>query len=106
MQDIKTFNENLVESNSDIPIIDYITKVNDLFYHIEIDFMEDFIDFVDNDNFCINHNLLEKYGVINLECGSSKVKRFLEQHNYVEDRDFRVSQTGDRINYVLKPEHF
>ena len=58
MQTIKEFNQELVNKNENIILYEYITRVNDLFYHIDIDFMVDFMGLVDKDDFCVNHELL------------------------------------------------
>ena len=61
---------------------------------------------VDKDDFVIKHDLLQKYGVVDLEGGSGKIKRFLEQHNFIEDHDFKVTQMGFTLTYMLKPDIF
>ena len=75
MQTIQQFNEELVEKYRELTITEYITKVNDLFYHIDIDFMVDFMGLVDKDECCIDHDLLVKHGITNLSSGSNDAKK-------------------------------
>ena len=54
MVNIQEFNENLVENGADISIKEYIEEVNDAFYQIDIDFMDDFMNLVKKDECCIH----------------------------------------------------
>ena len=60
---IQTFNPKLVDENVEINIIDYVTLLNNESYHIDISFIDDFINLVDKDECCISHDMLYKYGV-------------------------------------------
>ena len=81
---IQEFNVKLVQDNIDITIIDYVKKINDMFYNIDISFIDDFVDMVNNDDFIIHHNMLDKYDVIKIT-DTSHVKRLFQQHDF-EDR--------------------
>ena len=84
---IKEVNESLVRENSEITILDYVKKINDMFYNIDISFIDDFIEFVDKEDFIIHHYLLEKYGVITIK-DTFYVKRLLEKYEFEEDKYF------------------
>ena len=85
-----TFNDELVENNEDISIIGYITKVNDLFYHNDIDFMNDFMELVNKDECCVNHDLLLKYGVLTHSSADvHSVKRLIENNDLQEHLDYQ-----------------
>ena len=64
MLNIQEFNENLVENGADISIKEYIEEVNDAFYQIDIDFVDDFMNLVKKDECCIHQDMLVKYGVL------------------------------------------
>ena len=52
---IQTFNQKLVDENVEINIIDYVKLLNNESYHIDISFIDDFINLVDKDECCIHH---------------------------------------------------
>ena len=62
---IQTFNQKLINENVEINIIDYVKSLNDESYHIDISFIDDFINLVDKDEFCISHDMLFEYGILN-----------------------------------------
>ena len=104
---IKEVNESLVRENSEITILDYVKKINDMFYNIDFSFIDDFIEFVDKEDFIIHHYLLEKYGVITIK-DTFYVKRLLEQYEFEEDKDYitKSPQSGGGLDYFLKGEIF
>ena len=110
MQNIQQFNEELVKNNEDITITEYITKVNDLFYKIEIDFMQDFMNLVGNNECCIHHDMLVKYGVLT---SIAVVKRLLDNNildETIDDKSlYNVVHRDDKshkIDYILHPKLF
>ena len=111
-EELQQFNEELVKNNEDITITEYITKVNDLFYHIDIEFMEDFMELIDHDDFCIDHELLRKYGVTNLTAGSSDVLKILKSYEFIDGVDYVSHKVGiddgrtEKNIYMLKPDTF
>ena len=107
MQTIKEFNQELVNKNENIILYEYITRVNDLFYHIDIDFMVDFMGLVDKDDFIIQHDMLQKYGVLTIK-DSYCVKRLLDQYDFVDEKDYTTVplKSGGKIEYNLKPDTF
>jgi len=72
---ISQLNASLVTEEPDIKIIDYVKLLNEKIFNIGIDFIDDFINLVDKDNCCIDHELLMKYGITNLTAGSYDVKK-------------------------------
>jgi len=61
MNTIDDFNKKLVDEKIDLPVRAYIEVVNEMFYNIDIKFMNDFMDLVDKDECCIPHDKLETY---------------------------------------------
>ena len=104
---IQEFNVKLVQDNIDITIIDYVKKINDMFYNIDISFIDDFVDMVNNDDFIIHHNMLDKYDVIKIT-DTSHVKRLFQQHDFEDGVEYISMPTcsGGLINYFLKPNFF
>ena len=74
------YNQYLVNSNTEIPMIDYVDKLNDMFYNIDISFMVDFMDLVGKDECCIHHKMLIKYEILSNTSDARDVKRILEQY--------------------------
>ena len=72
--EFQKYNEDLILSNTDINILEYVKKLNYKFYNIDISFIDDFIELVDKDGFCIPHELIYKYGVLS-EHDAHDVKR-------------------------------
>ena len=64
---IEEFNNYLVENQININIIEYVKKVNEIEFKINIDFIDDFIELVSKKECCIHHNMLEKYGILQLK---------------------------------------
>ena len=77
--EIQKYNEDLILKNEEIIISDYVKKINEKFYNIAIQFINDFLELVDKDVFCIHHELLYKYDALTGEIRSSNVLRLLEQ---------------------------
>ena len=110
---IQEFNQMLVEDGSDITIVDYIKEINDRFYNIDIDFIDDFIELVDKDECCISHKMLVKYGVLSFTGGSHDIKTILVKNNLIENIDYLIRINSDRklnpkseISYLLHPKAF
>ena len=103
---ISQLNASLVTEQPDIKIIDYVKLLNEKIFNIGIAFIDDFINLVDKDNCCIDHELLMKYGITNLTAGSYDVKKIIERNDGQERADYTVSQLADRIIYLLNPTFF
>ena len=110
----KEYNNYLVNNDIDINIINYVKKVNNLIYNIDISFIDNFLDLVEEDKICIPHEYLIKYGVITTE-KSSDIIRILNQFEPIENEDYRlrnvaqpVKQGGVSIKkeYTLHPRLF
>ena len=108
------FNERLVENGEEIQIINYIKKVNEEFFSIDIDFIDDFIELVNKDECCIPHDMLFKYGILSSSAGSHDVRKLMEQYNFIEKVNYvSININPDRklnpkpeISYLLHPKTF
>ena len=60
---IEEYNNYLVKNKTDINIIEYVKEINKLTFKINISFIDDFIELVNKDTFCIHHSMLKKYNV-------------------------------------------
>ena len=83
--EIANFNQELLKNNSDITIVEYVKKINDEFYKIDISFIDDFMDLVGKNECCIHHDMLVKYGVLSLTSGTYDVKIIIEQQKLESD---------------------
>ena len=112
--EIETFNNILVEEQHLINIIDYIKEINNLYYKIEIDFINEFIELVSKDECCIHHEKLKKYGILKLDKGTTDIKNIIKQYELIENIDYIIehksyaSSSGctHKINYYLHPGAF
>ena len=108
--DEEKFNNKLIEEQRIINIIDYVKEINNLYYKIDIDFIDEFIELVSKNECCIHHNMLKKYGILTLNGTTNNIKKLLEQYDLEENKDFQLqTQTshnggrGHKINYYLHP---
>ena len=106
-QEIQAYNQTLVHEGEVITVIEYVKKLNDKFYHIDISFIDDFIELVDKKGFIIHHSMLEKYGVLKIR-DSHDMKRVFESHDFEEGKDYKISPALLRAgcDYMLKTEIF
>ena len=107
-QKIQEFNKQLISLDEKITIIDYTKKLNGKFYNIDINFIDEFINMVDKDDFIVHHNQLEKYEILKINNNTGHVKRLFEQHEFEEQQDYKceLSGSGYGLEYFLKPEIF
>ena len=112
---IEEYNNYLVENQININIIDYVKEVNKLEFKIKIDFIDDFIELVSKKECCIHHNMLEKYGVLTLNKGTSRVKELIDQYEFKNNIDFHLSEVREvriqggsciKNEYYLHPRAF
>ena len=112
---VQEYNNYLVNNQQQINIIDYVKEVNKLDFNIDIHFIDEFIKLVSKDECCISYKMLEKYGVLKLNKGTVRVKELLEQNDFEENIDFRLSnvrelrhQGGSSVKneYYLHPRAF
>ena len=112
--EIEKFNNILVEEQHIINIIDYIKEINNLYYKIEIDFINEFIELVSKDKCCIHHEKLKKYGILKLDKGTTDIKNIIKQYELIENIDYIIehksyaSSSGctHKINYYFHPRAF
>ena len=74
--EIQKYNEDLISKNEEIIISLFVKKLNDKFYNIDISFIDDFLEAVNNENFCIHRDMLAKYGASQMSSGSNDIKFF------------------------------
>ena len=86
-QEIQAYNQKLVNENEVITIIEYVKKLNDTFYHIDISFIDDFIELVNKEGFIISHEMLFKYNILS-KSDSSQVLRLLDNYNFEISIDY------------------
>jgi len=105
-QEIQAYNQKLVNEDEVITIIEYVKKLNNKFYHIDIPFIDDFIELVDKEGFTISHELLFKYGITSMTGGTGDVKKIIERNDGVEGVDYELSQLAYSLSYLLNPTFF
>ena len=111
---IEEYNTYLVENQININIIDFVKEVNKLEFKIDISFIDEFIELVGKNECCIHHNMLETYEVLKLNKGTTRVKELLEQNNFIEKKDYLVSNVREQLSsgtkykneYFLHPRAF
>ena len=105
----------LIDNQVNVNIIDFVKEINNIKYNIDISFIDEFVELVSKDDCCIHHNMLQKYGITNLKGGSKDIKRILEQNEFIENEDFRLSKVAESASkggcthkneYYLHPESF
>ena len=114
MCEITKYNNSLIDSKTIINIIDYVKAVNKLKYNIDIDFIDKFIELVDKDECCIHHKMLQEYGILGLNKGTTDIKRILEQYELEENQDYKLRKVaelnkggrGNKNEYFLHPRAF
>ena len=104
---INDLNVSLVNEQPDITIANYVKQLSQNIFNIDISFIDDFIELVDNDDYIIHHDMLDKYDVLKIT-DTSHVKRLLQQHDFEDGVEYisRPTLSGGQINYFLKPKCF
>ena len=90
-QEIQAHNQKLVNENEVITIIEYVKKLNDTFYHIDISFIYDFIELVDKEGFIISHDMLFKYQILS-KTSSTNVLISLNSYELEDHLHYQLSQ--------------
>jgi exonuclease VII small subunit len=110
---VQEYNDYLIESKLQVDIIEYVKTINKIKYNIDISFIDEFIELVSKDECCIHHDLLQKYGIISLNKGSTDIKRLLDQNEFTENdyklrnvAEFNKGGRGNKIEYYLHPRAF
>ena len=106
--------DNKTKNKSDVDIIEYVKEINKLTFKIKIIFINDFIELIDKNNFCIHHSMLQKYDVSNLINQSNEANRIMKQYGFVINKDYIIcnvvdqisSETKDKNEYYLHPDTF
>ena len=81
---IQEYNEYLVYNKRLLPIVDYIEKVNELLWQHDISFMRTFLDYIDREDFCIDHAMIKDYGICDFAGGSGHLLTKLKSANLEE----------------------
>ena len=108
---IQEFNQNLAHNTIEINILDYTKYLNELFFNIDISFIDLFIELIDKDECVIPHEYLKICGITQLTSGSHDVKKILNNNNAIEEIDYvvEISRTADlqeKTIYVSHPTIF
>ena len=104
----------LIDNQNNVNIIEFVKEINKLKYNIDISFIDEFIELVSKDECCINNLMLEKYGILKLNKGTTRVKELLEQNDFIENEDYRLSNVREsksggcthKNEYYLHPDAF
>ena len=112
--EINKINNELIEQQRTINIIDYVKEINNIYYKIDIEFIDEFIELVNTDDCCIHHNMLKKYGISTLNGTTNDIKKILSQYDFVENTDYRLRQVSQsnhggcthKNEYYLHPRSF
>ena len=116
-ESINNLNKSLVVLDNRCDLIDYIKEINKLHKNpIDLSFMEELLGFVTQDEPCVPHTLLVKYGVLSDTNLSKDTRRLLEQYDFTEENnDFKLGNVAELGNngktyymkdYFLHPETF
>ena len=110
---MEKFNNQLLEEQRTINIIDYVKEVNNLYYKIDISFIDEFINLVSKDECCIYHDKLQKYANYYLlleECikyfndyqNKLKEKYIIIYKNRIDEQEKLLIVKDDKINNLEK----
>ena len=87
---VESFIQNLAVTNPEINIIDFVKKLNEVTYNIDISFIEEFIDLVGRTDFCVPHTALFTYHILT-DHDTSNVKRLLDQNEFEIDKYYKLT---------------
>ena len=92
MSTIKDYNNELVNSLTKITLTDYFKNIHSEFYpDQDISFMKYFLELsAKPKKFCVNHDELKKYGVINNIERSNSILKCINQYKLEENIDYRL----------------
>ena len=110
------YNDYLINNDIDYTLEEYLKDANEKFYKYDISFMKEFMDLVDRIDFCIHHEYLIKYGIVDVKKkDSGKILQNLKARNLNEGEDFEVTEeqhhrkNGSEYTktiYMLTPDAF
>ena len=86
---IIAYNEELIKSNSNVTIKEYIQHINKINYNIDSSLIDELFELTTRHDCCIPHTYLEKYEVIKLN-DSNKVLRLLKKYDFTENIDYTL----------------
>lgn len=98
MESIKTineFNDYLVENKINIMILEYVKKINELKYNIDISFIDELLELVLKNECCIHHKMLVKYDVVTLKSGTTDIKNLIKQYDLIQDQEWLIRKVSD-----------
>ena len=99
---IQNFNQKIIDENVEITIIDYVKLLNYDVYHIDIAFVNDLLLLIYEDECCIHHGMLYKYGVLS-EHDTHDVKRLFEQYKFIENDQYIINREDVGNKKVGRP---
>ena len=110
---IEEFNDNLVENEIIMSIIDYVKRINEIKFNIDISFIDELLELVLKNECCIHHKMLVKYGIVSLKSGTSDIKRLIEQYEF-DDEDYLLRNVAEQVKsgtkyrkeYYFHPDSF
>jgi hypothetical protein len=113
---IREFNKSLLDDEDICDIVRYVKEINKLYGGlINLTFMNELLNYVNEDTCCIPHELLVKYKVFsNNDNLSSNVKTLIDQYDFIEHKEYLIfniqiqhpSGIKHKINYVFHPDAF
>ena len=82
---------------------DYVKKINELVYNIDISFIDDFLNLVEKNEICIPHKYLIEYGIINTTKNDSTIiLRVLNQFEPIEGEDYLLHNVVEQMKSGTK----
>ena len=90
------YNDYLIDNDIDYTLEEYLNDANEKFYKYDISFMKEFMDLVNRVDFCIHHEYLIKYGIVDVKKkDSGKILQNLKARNLNEGEDYLVTKVSD-----------
>ena len=110
---IQNLNQKIIDENVEINIVDYVKLLNYDVYHIDISFLDDFINLVDKDECCVHHDMLYKYGVLTKRNSTHDILRNIENQKLENETSLynltsciNARGTAEQNIYFLHPRLF
>jgi hypothetical protein len=105
---MNTFIDNLANNLIKLDLKDFFKEIHSKYYNsIDISFMEYFLNLVERQNeFCIEHDKLKEYKVINDISRSNDILKTLNSNNLIENIDYllrnvsRKSETSRGVKHI------
>jgi phage anti-repressor protein len=113
---IKEFNKSLLDDENIYDIIRYVKEINKLYESpMDIEFINELINYADEDTCCIPHNMLVKYHILSDNNKlAANVKILINQYNFIENKEYLIVDDQDKvltgakhkITYMFHPDAF